>query len=125
MRKMTVTYHGTVVPLAEMGTWTYDEAELAERITGISVGQMALRQLMGADSLTAKGFAVVSLTRAGVEFDPDTLGYETLDDLIVDFMGTPVEDEPQEDDELPPEAAAGDVAEHAETPTAAEAPAAS
>ena len=103
---MTVTYHGTtVVPLTEMGTWTYEEAELAERIAGISVGQMALRQLMGADSKTALGFAVVSLTRAGVEFDPDTLGQETLDDLIVDFIGTPV-DEPEETDASPPAPAA-------------------
>jgi len=103
---MTVTYKGTVVPLAEMGTWTYDEAAFAERVTGVSVGQMAISQLMGVDSKTALGFAVVSLLRAEVDFDPETLGQETLDDLIVDFIGTPVADEPAEGEQSPPAAAA-------------------
>jgi hypothetical protein len=124
VRSLTVTYRGTVVPLAEMGTWTYEEAPVAERVTGITVGQMALSHLRGPNSLTALGFAVVSLLRAGVEFDEATIGTETLDDLIVDFIGKPAADEPQEGDESPPEHAAGDVAERDET-AAKEAPAAS
>jgi hypothetical protein len=108
--KKTVNWKGTIVPLAEMGSWTYDEAEIGERVAGISVGLMALSELSGTNSRTALGFAAVSLFRAGVEFDPATLGRETLDDLIVDFIGTPDVDEATEGETSPPvEAAAVDV----------------
>lgn len=116
----TVTYRGKKYPLAEMGTWSYDEAEFAESVVGLTTGQIALAQQMGG-AKAALGFAVVSLRRAGVEFDPDTIGSTPLDDLIVDFIGTPAEETADEEESTdgPPAVAAAAAAGEAPEPTPA------
>ena len=119
-----VVFMGRTYPLVGQGEWSYDDAEMAQRVSGLTVGQMALG-ILANDIRVAKAFAAVSLSRAGVHIDAedgakvavdiDNLGSYTMDQLIVDFTGDVPDPEEEPADDPPAGAAAGDEADAAAT----------
>ena len=97
---MKLTIDGREYSMVRVGDWTFEEASIVKRLTGLRAGEVLTAALSG-DPDAELAFAAVGYLRAGK--DPDELRQAKLDDVLVDYT-----DKKQENDPSPqPEGGAG------------------
>jgi hypothetical protein len=79
-----ITIDGTEYAPVLLGEWTYDEADMVKRVTGLTVGQVHLGILQG-DALANLAFAVVAYQRQHPGSDPAELREKGIDEIVVDY----------------------------------------
>jgi hypothetical protein len=112
-----LTIDGTEYRLPKLGTWTYDEADIAFRVSGLRAGQV-WGELLEGNPRAHLAFAVVAFVRAHPDKDPIQLilsengEQRNIDSHVVDLLAAGIGDKP--DDEAEPEAGDGPPAEGGE-----------